>query len=93
MRPTHPLEAPAALTYAGRFLESVRAKFAEAGILDDPLALLAMSLAEQAMRTDLAPSVRCGATTTFRKTFADAMRGVPKPGSVDELRGRREARS
>lgn len=87
-----PDAAPAALTYADRFLESVRVKFAEAGRLDDPLALLALSLAEQAMRTDLAPSVRCGVTATFRRTFADAMRGVPKPGSVDELRGRRQAK-
>lgn len=80
---------PAPLTYAKRFVESVRAKFAEVGGLDDPVALLALSLAEESMRTDLAPSVRCGLTATFRKTYADAMRGVRRPTAADELRRRR----
>lgn len=81
---------PAPLTYAERFVESVRARFAEVGLLDDPVALLALSLAEQAMRIDLAPSVRCGLTATFRKNYLDVMRGVRTPSRVDELRARRQ---
>lgn len=81
---------PAPLIYAERFVESVRAKFVEVSLLDDPVALLALSLAEQSMRIDLAPSVRCGLTATFRMTYVDVMRGVRTPSRVDELRARRQ---
>lgn len=80
---------PAPLTYAERFVESVRGKFAEVGLLDDPVALLALSLAEESMRTDLAASVRCGLTTMFRRTYVDVIRGVRAPTTIDELRARR----
>lgn len=82
-------ELPAPLTYASAFLDSVAAKFEQVGRKDDPLALLALSLAEQAMQTDLAPAVRCSITATFRKAYVDAMRGV-RTSSRDELSARRQ---
>lgn len=85
-----PRAEPAPLTYAEQFIQAVRGKFAEVGLLDDPVALLALWLAEESQRTDLAPSVRCGLTREFRATYAEAMRGVHTPSRVDELRARRQ---
>ena len=85
------LDPPKGLTYAQRFIESVRKKLEDAGRGDEPLSLLALSLAEDAVNAAHPPAARKQFTAEFRATFAEAMRGVASNSRVDELRRRREA--
>ena len=87
------VEPPAKLTYAERFLQSVEAKLKAAGRAEEPMSLLALSLAEDAVNERHPPAARKQFTAEFRATFAEAMRGVKGAATaVDELRGRRDAR-
>lgn len=83
--------APAKLNYAERFVESVRAKLEEAGRADEPLSLLALSLAEDAVNERHPVAARKQFTAEFRATYAEAMRGVRVGSRVDGLRGRRDS--
>ena len=84
-------EPPAKLTYAERFIRSVRDKLTAAGRQDEPLSLLALSLAEDAVNERHPAAARKQFTAEFRATYAEAMRGVKANSSVDELRRRRDA--
>ena len=84
--------SPQALTYAERFLESVRAALEAAGRLEEPLSLLALSLAEDSVNPAHPAAARRSFTAEFRATFAEALRGVRVDSAVDELRGRRDER-
>lgn len=86
-------EPAARLTYAERFLRSVEAKLRAAGREDEPLSLLALSLAEDAVNERHPVAARKQFTAEFRATYAEAMRGVKGAATrVDELKGRRDAR-
>lgn len=85
-------EPPAKLTYAERFVASVKAKLEAAGRGDEPLSLLALSLAEDAVNERHPAAARKQFTAEFRATYAEAMRGVKGAATrVDELRTRRDA--
>ena len=84
--------APQALTYAERFLESVRLALEEAGRLEEPLSLLALSLAEDSVNPAHPAAARRSFTAEFRATFAEALRGVRVDSAVDEVRRRRDER-
>ena len=92
--PTASAATPAAkpMRYADRFVESVRRKLEEADRLEEPLSLLALSLAEDSVNPSLPPASRKAFTAEFRATFAEAMRGVRVGSQVDELKGIRDAR-
>jgi hypothetical protein len=84
-------EPPAKLTYAQRFVDSVRNKLTAAGRENEPLSLLALSLAEDAVNERLPVAARKQFTAEFRATYAEAMRGVRVDSHADELRRRRDA--
>ena len=85
-------EPPAKLTYAEQFVASVKAKLKAAGRENEPLSLLALSLAEDAVNERHPAAARKSFTAEFRATYAEAMRGVKGAATrVDELRTRRDA--
>ena len=87
-----PPEPPAKLTYAEQFVASVKAKLKAAGRENEPLSLLALSLAEDAVNERHPAAARKSFTAEFRATYAEAMRGVRGAATrVDELRTRRDA--
>ena len=85
-----PPEPPARLTYAERFVAAVLQRLTDASRADEPLSLLALSLAEDSVNERLPPAARKAFTAEFRATFAEAMRGVAADSRVDELRRRRD---
>lgn len=85
-------EPPKKLTYAEQFVQAVRDKLEAADRLDEPISLLALSLAEDSVNTAHPPAARRSYTAEFRATYAEAMRGVRGAKTViDELRDRRDA--
>ena len=85
-------EKPNRLTYAEQFVAAVKAKLATAGRADEPLSLLALSLAEDAVNERHPVAARKQFTAEFRATYAEAMKGVKGADTqVDELRSRRDA--
>ena len=87
-----PEPPPAKLTYAERFVASVKAKLEAAGRGEEPLSLLALSLAEDAVNERHPAAARKQFTAEFRATYAEAMRGVKGAATrVDDLRARRDA--
>lgn len=80
---------PAPLTYAKQFVAAVKACLVAAGRQDEPLSLLALSLAEDAVNERHPAAARKQFTAEFRATYAEAMRGVRAPTTIDELRARR----
>ena len=85
-------EPPRPLAYAQRFVASVEAKLKAAGREDEPLSLLALSLAEDAVNERHPVAARKQFTAEFRATYAEAMKGVKGADTqVDELRSRRDA--
>lgn len=84
------IEEPRKLNYAERFVDSVRAKLEEAGRAEEPLSLLALSLAEDAVNEKHPVAARKQFTAEFRATYAEAMRGVRVNSRVDGLRERRD---
>lgn len=87
-----PPDEPAKLNYAQRFVASVRLKFEKADRAEEPLSLLALSLAEDAVNEKHPVAARKQFTAEFRATYAEAMRGVKGADTrADELRRRRDA--
>ena len=85
-------DPPNRLTYAEQFVDAVKAKLATAGRADEPLSLLALSLAEDAVNERHPVAARKQFTAEFRATYAEAMKGVKGADTqVDELRSRRDA--